>query len=318
MICEYCKKELKNKSSLNYHQKTAKYCLKLQDKENPIVTDNENKEQCQICMKYFTKRHIISHIQNSCITNINDLNNFIKQLRINNEDEIKQKEDEIKQKEDEIKQKEDEIKQKEDEIKQKEDENHKLNLELLQKEKEIIELRSVTQILKSDHDCIKDIAKQAKNITNNNTTNNKILNIISPLNLNNTNKIKDIIDNNYKLDYIFSGQKGIAKFAFDHILKDDEGNLKYVCTDSSRQIFKYKDELGEIRKDIEAKKLTNFLVEGGIKDKACDIMNEWWTEDTGITNIDKFELLADKAVSLKTIDNDNTEFKKELATMTTI
>ena len=304
MICEYCKKELKNKSSLNYHQKTAKYCLKLQDKENPIVTDNENKEQCQICMKYFTKRHIISHIQNSCITNINDLNNFIKQLRINNEDEIKQKEDEIKQKE--------------DEIKQKEDENHKLNLELLQKEKEIIELRSVTQILKSDHDCIKDIAKQAKNITNNNTTNNKILNIISPLNLNNTNKIKDIIDNNYKLDYIFSGQKGIAKFAFDHILKDDEGNLKYVCTDSSRQIFKYKDELGEIRKDIEAKKLTNFLVEGGIKNKACDIMNEWWTEDTGITNIDKFELLADKAVSLKTIDNDNTEFKKELATMTTI
>ncbi len=47
-------------------------------------------------------------------------------------------------------------------------------------------------------------------------------------------------------------------------------------------------------------------------------MNEWWTEETGITNTDKFELLADKANSLRVIDNDNNEFKKELVNMTSI
>ena len=31
----------------------------------------------------------------------------------------------------------------------------------------------------------------------------------------------------------------------------------YVCTDPSRQIFKYKDISGELKKDVEAKKLTN-------------------------------------------------------------
>jgi hypothetical protein len=278
MFCEYCNTQFKSTSSLNFHQKSAKYCLKIQNK-NEIIEEKDKNEQCQICMKVFTKKYIFTHIQNSCITNINS---FIKDLK-NESNDLRNK---LNEKE----------------------------LELQKKEREIIELKSITNILKNDHDCLKDIARQPKNITNN----NKILNIVTPLNLTNTDQLKTIIDTKYKLDYIFSGQKGIAKFAIDHILKDEEGNPKYVCTDPSRQIFKYKDESGEVRKDVEAKKLTNFLVEGGIRDKACDIMNEWWTEETGITNVDKFELLVDKAESLKAIDSDNTEFKKELATMTTI
>jgi hypothetical protein len=194
----------------------------------------------------------------------------------------------------------------------------KINDLFIEKDNLIEKLKyELNNIYKSDHECIRDIAKQPKNIVNANT-NNKILTIVSPLDFTSKESLKNKINDNYKLDYIFSGQKGIAKFAIDHILKDEEGNLKYVCTDPSRHIFKYKDSTGEMRKDIEAKKLTNFLVEGGIKDKACNIMNEWWTEETGITNIDKFELLVDKAESLKIIDSDNTDFKKELATMTTI
>ena len=211
---------------------------------------------------------------------------------------------------------------------------YKLNLlvkdknDLLKKENNILKneniilkdklniLKGEINILKGDHECIQDIAKQPKNITTN--TNNKILNIITPLNFTNKEDIKNKINDSYKLDYIFSGQKGVAKFAVDHILKDEEGNLKYVCTDPSRQIFKYKDETGEVRKDVEAKKLTNFLVEGGIKHKASKIMNDWWTEETGITNTDKFELLVDKAESLRVIDSDNNDFKKELSTLTTV
>ena len=56
MEWQYCKKTLKNKSSLNYHQKTAKYCLKIQCKESTIYT-------CKDCDKNLsTKQHYTIHI----------------------------------------------------------------------------------------------------------------------------------------------------------------------------------------------------------------------------------------------------------------
>ena len=33
MNCEFCKKEFKSISSLNYHKINTKYCLKIQEKE---------------------------------------------------------------------------------------------------------------------------------------------------------------------------------------------------------------------------------------------------------------------------------------------
>ena len=69
---------------------------------------------------------------------------------------------------------------------------------------------------------------------------------------------------------------------------------------------------GDIKKDIDAKKLTNFLVESGVKKKACNMAIEWWTDKNGKTNTSKFELLVNKAESMRTIDEDNSEFKKEL------
>ena len=276
MICDYCGTQFKTISSLNYHKKNTKYCLKLQ---NELDLQDKLSYQCQVCLKYFSKNYLKIHFQDKCGSNIYNLNNLIKDLK--------------------------------DKIVLLEKENILLT-------KECDTLKEINTVYKSDHDCIQDIAKQPRNIVHSNNTNNKILNIITPLNFTNKEDIKNKINDSYKLDYIFSGQKGVAKFAVDHILKDEEGNLKYVCTDPSRQIFKYKDETGEVRKDVEAKKLTNFLVEGGIKDKASKIMNDWWTEETGITNTDKFELLVDKAESLRVIDSDNNDFKKELSTLTTV
>ncbi len=294
MICGYCKKEFQSKSSLNLHIKKAKYCLKIQNELGFINdnSDNSNNKQykCFGCDKFLSyKKNLITHLE-KCTT-LYDLNLIKNDVLENLENEIKILENNLKKSKDKLLDQEKEIM-------------------ILVKENNV--LKGENNILKSDHECVQNIAKQPKNVTN------KILNIIPWLDFTNKEDIKNKIKDNYKIDYIFSGQKGIAKFAVDHILKDEEGNLKYVCTDPSRQIFKYKDSSGEVRKDVEAKKLTNFLVEGGIKDKACDIMNEWWTEETGITNLDKFELLADKADSLKSIDSDNNEFKKELATMTTI
>ena len=309
MICKYCKKEFKTKSSLNLHIKTAKYCLQIQTDLGLINNVNSDEYKCFICNKFLShKNSLLVHLK-SCTT----LYNFNLLLKNKNDmldnllnENIKHKQT-IKLLENNLKLLEYKLKDEPERIIYLEKENN-----ILKDENNI--LKGENNILKGDHECIQNIAKQPKH-TN---TNIKTLNIISPLDLSSTDIIKNMINDKYKLDYIFSGQKGIARFEIDHILKDDEGNLKYVCTDPSRHIFKYKDETGEIRKDIEAKKLTNFLVEGGIKNKASNIMNDWWTEETGITNTDKFELLVDKAESLRTIDTDNNEFKKELATMTTV
>ena len=69
---------------------------------------------------------------------------------------------------------------------------------------------------------------------------------------------KQLIEEKYDSKYLFQGQKGVAQFAVDFILKDDSGQLKYICIDTSRQIFKYKDSFGDIRKDVEVKKFVIF------------------------------------------------------------
>jgi hypothetical protein len=62
MNCQYCKNEFSSKSALNNHIKTAKYCLKLQNKG----INKNNIKKCSGCGKIFsTKFNFQRHIQ-SC------------------------------------------------------------------------------------------------------------------------------------------------------------------------------------------------------------------------------------------------------------
>lgn len=63
MECEYCKKILQTKSSLNSHQLKTKYCLKLQGKET------KGTFECGFCKKTYTKKdHLQEHLK-VCIGN---------------------------------------------------------------------------------------------------------------------------------------------------------------------------------------------------------------------------------------------------------
>ena len=119
----------------------------------------------------------------------------------------------------------------------------------------------------------------------------------------------------FNINYAINGQKGIARFIKDKFLKDDNGNLLYICTDPSRQIFKYKDSSGEIKKDVEAKKLTEYIVDGGIKKKTVDVANEWYTSDKGI-DMERFDIMMEPQQSIIDLKNDNNVFKKELTSLT--
>ncbi len=100
MICEFCKKNLKNLSILNNHQKTAKYCLLLQG------NGNDKKFKCNFCSKcYSQKKDLDRHLLN-CIDKIiheKDLIIHEKDIIIHEKDVIiHEKENRIKELQDQL------------------------------------------------------------------------------------------------------------------------------------------------------------------------------------------------------------------------
>ena len=182
-------------------------------------------------------------------------------------------------------------------------------------EKQLIEKDSQIKHLQEQIVSISKTAVSTKPTTTNNI-NNKILNM-SILNLDSEN-VKNIINDKYNLDVISEGQKGVAKFATNYLLKDIEGNLNYVCTDSSRKMFKYKNNFGELEKDINAQKLTNILTDNGILSKTARLSSCHWTNHDGAIDNDKISNLIEKIFEINSLKDDNTIFKNELIAQTSI
>ncbi len=316
MECEFCKKILRTMYSLKTHQKTVKSCLEKQGKININF-------KCEYCLKIYTTKDSLNTHYNSCKekkeffetkekqkqqTEIENVKNEINSLK-----ESHKKESEKQKKEIEKQKKEIEKQKKEIEKYKRIIETHRKEIEIEKLKEELYDVKGQLKVLESNKNVIYDMAKQPK-ITN---TNNKILSIQSSFDFSNTEQVKKIIDEKYDKKYLFQGQKGVAQFAVDYILKDDNGQLKYICTDPSRQIFKYKDSEGFIKKDVEAKKLTGFLVNSGIQEKTHDVAIDFWTDDKGEVDGEKCSYMLEPAQSVKNIEKDNSAFKKELINITT-
>ena len=190
--------------------------------------------------------------------------------------------------------------------------------EQLDKQEEIYK----EQIVKQE-DQIKDLqnklAKKAidRPTTVTNTTTNNNLNITSSIDFDNLDIIRDAIENGLNVNHVVDGQKGLAQFLVDTILTDEDGKLLYVCTDPSRQIFKYKNGAGEIKKDVEARKLTNYMVDAGIKKKSVEIAADWYKEDDDV-DIEKYEIMINPQERILNICNDNNGFRRKLASITSV
>ncbi len=63
MECQYCHNKFVSKTSLNNHQKTAKYCLKLRD------VKVENSYKCHACGKSFLRCYHLQRHQKQCKSN---------------------------------------------------------------------------------------------------------------------------------------------------------------------------------------------------------------------------------------------------------
>jgi hypothetical protein len=275
--CEYCNKTFSTKSNLKYHMKTAKYCLEIQKRINNLDDIQSKSFDCIYCKKEFsTNQRLLKH-SSICIERYKKLL------------ETKDKEYEEKL---ELKDKElCEVYSRVQEIKDR-----------------IIELEAENRLLRehsnNNQSTINEIAKQPRVAT----TNNKIL-ITTPVDLSQST-VQQVIKDGFSDEYMIQGQKGIARFAYDNMLKDNQGNLKYICTDPSRQIFQYKTEEGKMQKDVKAKKLTKALLDGDLKSASHKIASDKMAKKT-----EDFLDYSMYYLEIKEMEDDNSNFSKELSTL---
>lgn len=279
--CEFCNNMFVNENSLKNHQRITKYCLIKQKKQI----------KCENCGTLSFSQVDFENHQNNCVV---FLKSKIKDLEEENKD-ILYYQNEIEFYKKQLDEKDKQLDEKDKQLKDKD--NHIKHLE-----------EQIVSITKT--------AISKPTTTNNTHINNKIMNM-SVLNLDSEN-IKNIINNKYNLDAISDGQKGIAKFATNFLLKDSDGNLNYVCTDPSRKIFKYKNNSGEVEKDVNAQKLTDILTENGILSTTARISSGHWTNEDGTVDSDKVSNLINKVFEINCLKEDNTIFKNELIAQTSI
>jgi hypothetical protein len=149
---------------------------------------------------------------------------------------------------------------------------YELRAEVEDLKNKLLEANVQIEIYKDSQECLKEIAKQPKiQNNNNNNINNKYF-YLTPLNLT-QEFIKQKIEENFTEKHLIEGQKGVAIFTHDNLLLDDDNNLKYLCGDTSRLHFYYKNEDGSIEKDPKGTNLTKMIAEDVIMKSHNMVMN---------------------------------------------
>ena len=215
MECQYCKNVFSNKTSLNNHQRTAKYCLKIRGS-----TLSEN-YICNGCSKSFNRKYEYNRHLSICKADdkIEKYNLQIKDIekindQISNQLENKQ--------------------------------IHINHLEIIiQEQKETISKLQDKLLDKLENLAIKAI--QRPTTTNMNKTQiNNFIQKMEPL------SAEHMLEHsqNLTLEYIQKGASGYAEYALEYPLKD-----RIACVDYSRRKMKFKDKDGNLITDPEMVKL---------------------------------------------------------------
>jgi hypothetical protein len=292
MECDFCKRTFSNLYTLNNHKKTAKFCLKIQNK------NVDEKFKCKKCYKIFTAKNTLLTHEKVC--RISDKDIIVKQEIII--EQLQKQENSYKE---QLQKQEIIIEQL-----QKQENSYKEQISDLHK---IIERMGTTAI-----------SKPSSTTTTTNNNNTKIL-LLAPLDLS-KERISNIVSTKLSGDHIVDGIAGLAKFVKDEIIKDENGNILYNCVDSSRQMFKYKNENGDVIKDKNANKLIG-AIQPALKDKTHNLYFEYGDkiknyvpdeEDrtNTFTKKDKYIFLKDTALKINVDISDmhqNSKFCTELA-----
>jgi hypothetical protein len=227
--CEHCNLILKTSISLLKHKETNKKCIKLQNKLEKNIKQEEF--ICEFCDKKFvSKQSKNNHLKTSYCKNIYEkelkIKEYEKQTEIDRELNNKQK----------------------DEITRLDNENNQFRKEIKDNETEI-------KYLKSELESMKDIVLKSVSAPKTINQQNNKYTFLVPFDLTNE-EIKEKIEQNFTTEYFLNGQKGVAQFTYNNLLFDDENRIRYFCNDKSRKFFTFIDNSGKYVKDIKSKILT--------------------------------------------------------------
>jgi hypothetical protein len=242
LTCEFCLKEYSTKSNLKYHIKTNKKCIVLRGE----TLESKEVFNCEYCdFTTLTKSALKSH---SC--------------KNKTEFEVKQENSDLKA---ENKKMEEAIKLLEKQIKKSEIENKKLSFLQVELKTQKEYTSKLEEKIEKHESNLLSLASKTTNTSN--VRINNIYNNLEPLDLSDE-RIRNEVEDNFTDNHFNDGIKGLARFTKDYILKStEEGKTKYICSDTSRGIFKYIDENGLLQKDVKASRLKN-SIQAPIKKKS--------------------------------------------------
>ena len=290
--CEFCKSILKNKGALVTHQKTAKYCLKLRDKETDYI--------CIYCNKNFSRQNNLDSHLFTCKSKLlkdeidkeTELHQIIKSQKEEYETNLKSQKEEYEAK-----------------LKSQKEE-YEAKLKSQRKSYETI-IRSQT---KASTEITKKIIETPSIINNNNTYTSKFncdnkYNIETPLNLEDAKHIEKVFNEKLTISDCYEGQVGVAKFVAREFLTDDNNKPKYQCTDASRGHFVFKTEDGKYKKDLGGKYLIKKIYEPMVK-TSKRICNKPLKNAEEISDNMRYE---DDEISLTETELENREYPDDIA-----
>jgi len=250
--CQFCKKNFSTKSSLNLHIKTAKFCLKLQNK--PL----EEEYTCNACNKTFSlKNHFIQHtfvcknIKEHEEIKINDYNKQL-ELKINQLNKqlelIKEENTKYKTENQILEIKLSESKKTIEIYKQQINTFEQLIEKNIQVKKE--EQKTISSLTSTLEKAVSTSSSMISSSNSNNTintinSNNHItqnINLTFPLNLSEEfiSKKKLLITEKH----VREKQKGMADWFYKEFATNDKGEFCIICTDKNRKNFQYLSEKG--------------------------------------------------------------------------
>ncbi len=61
VVCQYCKKTYSNTYNLSVHQKTAKFCIDIQQKQKTPLSSVEEQYSCEYCNTVFSFKHVLQN-----------------------------------------------------------------------------------------------------------------------------------------------------------------------------------------------------------------------------------------------------------------
>ena len=315
MDCQYCERSFSTKGSLTYHQKTAKYCLKIQGKlcVKTIKKIKNIHFKCITCDKEFNKKYNLDRHYKVCSKFQNKLEDKDKEYNKQLEEYKKQLEEYKKNLEDKDKKYN---KQLEEYKKNLEDKDKEYNKQLEEYKKKLedkdkeynnqleeykIQLEEYKKKLEDkDKECKIKLEVNDKRIEEYkqqiSTLQDKLENIAlkncSRTTINNNNNQRTIMINNY-LDNMepITPEMLLSytdKLTEEHMLQGEKGITKYfceypmkgnvLCTDISRKKIKYKDAEGNIQTDVNLSKLKKGMFES-IKPKVIELKEAIYNSD---------------------------------------